>query len=141
MLTRRVGRQDRAGSHASGAAGLPARRCLQRLRMNGATKPPQRVDPEPAATNGKINADTLVALRVSALAQNFPALGTQLRLALYLDRAALLLFIAAVLDAYLAESTNAGQRRERRDVQPVLIHLQHLLAEPWEKATLSQPSR
>ncbi|QKW55412.1 hypothetical protein [Stenotrophomonas sp. NA06056] len=80
----------------------------------------------------------MLALRVSALARNFPALGTQLRLALYLDRGALLLVMVAVLDAYLAESMGPAQSRERRDLQPLLAYLQGLLAEPLNMAEVSR---
>lgn len=135
----RVNRQDRGGRYATRCIDLPVRRGLQRLRSKMAGNPPRCVDAAPMAAS-RIHADTLLALRLSSLAQHFPALCTQLRLALYLDRGGLLLLIAAVLDAYVVENVNPGQRRERRDLQPVLAHLQELLAEPLSAECLSRRS-
>lgn len=84
----------------------------------------------PRSESASIRAEMLMNLHLSRLVQRFPSLGTQLRLALYLDREAVLLAMAAVLSWHQFNGSSSSVRgRELRDLHLLLAHLGELLAD------------
>ncbi|WP_429622369.1 hypothetical protein [Stenotrophomonas sp. AN71] len=105
---------------------------VRRMRSCITQVPILVVAPMDASTpeDSKVRAEALMNLHLARLVQQFPSLGTQLRLALYLDRESLLLAMAAVLSWHqLSSSRSLVREQELRDLHVLLAHLGALLVD------------